>query len=189
MNWLDILSVILIALGLSADCFAVSLGIGASGRAGSWKHILRVGVAFGVFQAVMPLLGWVVGQTVLQLIAGYDHWVAFALLLFVGGRMIWEFIERKSVSEAADISRWITLLTLSVATSIDALAVGLSFALLKLNILICAAIIGVVAFSVTVMGCWLGRRASVIIGRWALLAGGIILIGIGARILITHMVE
>ncbi|MCX6006781.1 MAG: manganese efflux pump MntP family protein [Chloroflexi bacterium] len=164
------------------------MGIGASGRADSWKRVLRVGVAFGVFQAGMPLLGWLVGQTVVQVISGYDHWVAFALLLFVGGRMIWEFVERKSESEAADISKWITLLTLSVATSIDALAVGLSFALLKLNILICAATIGIVAFLVTALGCWLGRRASVIIGRWALLVGGIILIGIGARILITHIV-
>ncbi len=189
MNWLDLFSVILIALGLSADCFAVSLGIGASGKAGSWKQVLRVGVAFGVFQASMPLIGWLAGQTVVQFISGYDHWIAFALLLFVGGRMIWEFIERKSESEAADISKWMTLITLSLATSIDALAVGLSFALLKLNILVCAAIIGIVAFLVTALGCWLGRKASVIIGRWALLAGGIVLIGIGARILITHMVE
>lgn len=189
MNWPDILSVVLIAFGLSADCFAVALSIGASGKASSWKYILRAGLAFGVFQAGMPLLGWVIGQTVVQLISSYDHWIAFALLFFIGGKMIWEFIEHKSQSEVADISKWITLFTLATATSIDALAVGLSFALLKLNILISAAIIGTIAFSVTAFGCWLGRRVGVLIGRWALLAGGIVLIGIGARILITHLVE
>ena len=188
MNWPDAFSVVLVAFGLSADCFAVALGIGASGRANASKYVLRVALAFGIFQGVMPLLGWVVGQTVVQLISNYDHWVAFALLLFIGCRMIWEFIRHKSRSDAADIGKWVTLITLSVATSIDALAVGLSFALLKLNILILAITIGLVAFLVTAFGCWLGRRASVLIGRWALLAGGLILIAIGARILITHTV-
>jgi len=189
MNWPDILSVVLIAFGLSADCFAVSLSIGASGKTNTWKYILRVCLAFGVFQACMPLIGWGVGQTVVQFISNYDHWIAFALLLFVGGRMIWEFIEHKSESEAVDVSNWVTLFTLALATSIDALAVGLSFALLKLNIFIAVAIIGLVAFSITALGYWLGSRVSTWIGRWALLAGGIILIGIGLRILITHMVE
>jgi manganese efflux pump family protein len=189
MNWPDVLSVVLIAFGLSADCFAVSLGIGASGRASAWKYVFRAALTFGIFQAGMPLIGWAIGQTVVQLVSGYDHWIAFALLLFVGCRMIWEFINHKSESDAADISKWLTLFTLALATSIDALAVGLSFALLKLNIFISAAIIGVVAFCITVAGCWLGRGAGRLIGRWALLAGGIILIGIGARILITHMVE
>lgn len=149
---------------------------------------MRLALAFGVFQMCMPLLGWLAGQTVVQLIAGYDHWVAFALLLFVGGRMIWEFIEGKSGSQAGDISKWGTLVTLAVATSIDALAVGLSFALLKLNILISAVIIGMVAFAVTAFSFWLGSRVSLLLGRWAQLVGGLILIGIGVRILLTHMV-
>ncbi|MBN1374991.1 MAG: manganese efflux pump [Dehalococcoidia bacterium] len=189
MNWPDVLSVVLIAFGLSADCFAVALGIGGTGATRSWKYILRAGLAFGIFQGGMPIIGWVVGQTVVKLISNYDHWIAFALLVFIGGRMIWEFIQNKTESKAVDISKWITLLTLALATSIDALAVGLSFAVLKLNILISAVIIGLVAFLITALGYWLGGRASQWIGRWALLAGGIVLIVIGARILITHLIE
>jgi putative Mn2+ efflux pump MntP len=188
MNWPDFLSVVLIAIGLSADCFAVSLGIGASGKVVSWRLVLRLALAFGIFQMCMPLLGWLAGQTIVQFIAGYDHWVAFALLLFVGARMIWEFIQGQSESEASDISKWGILITMAIATSIDALAVGLSFALLKLNILISALIIGIVAFLITGFSYWLGRRVGKLLGRWAQLAGGLILIGIGARILITHLV-
>jgi len=189
MNPTDIFSVVLIAFGLSADCFAVALGIGASGKVFSWKYMLQVALAFGIFQMGMPLLGWLAGQTVVQFISKYDHWVAFALLAFVGIRMILEFIKGEADSEAVDISKWATLLTLALATSIDALAVGLSFALLKINIIIAAAIIGAVAFSITAISYWLGRRVSVWIGRWALLLGAIILTGIGLRILFTHMVE
>jgi manganese efflux pump family protein len=189
MNKADVLSVVLIAFGLAADCFAVSLGIGAGSKSFAWKPALRMALAFGAFQACMPLLGWLVGQTVVQIIANYDHWVAFALLLFVGARMIWEFFQGKSESGVSDISKWGTLLTLAVATSIDALAVGLSFALLRINIAAAAAIIGIVAFAITVFGYWMGKKVGVLIGRWALLVGALILIGIGARILITHMVE
>jgi manganese efflux pump family protein len=187
MNWTEIISVVLIALGLSADCFAVSLGIGAAGNSKSWKYMIRAAVFFGLFQLIMPLLGWIIGQTVVELVSSYDHWLAFALLFIVAVRMFWEFIKGESHSEVADISKWGILLTLSVATSIDALAVGLSFAMLKLNILISVIIIGVVAFFITLLGLWLGKRSSALLGRWALLAGSLILVGIGIRILITHM--
>lgn len=189
MSLPDTISVIAIALGLSADCFAVSLGISGAGSTKTWKHILIVGLAFGIFQGGMPIVGWGVGQTVVQLILHYDHWIAFALLLFIGSRMIWGFIENRPESKAVDINNWITLLMLALATSIDALAVGLSFAMIKLNILVSALIIGMVAFLITVLGCWLGRRASQWIGRWALLTGGIVLIVIGAKILVTHLVD
>lgn len=186
MNLPDILSVFVIALGLSADCFAVSLGVGASGRGFSWRSMFRAAVAFGLFQMVMPLLGWLIGQTVVQFISSYDHWIAFALLAFIGMKMAWEFFKGESESESVDVSRWTNLLTLAVATSIDALAVGLSFAFLHVNIWIAAAIIGAVAFSITAFGYWLGRKVNAWIGRWALLLGAVILIGIGLRILITH---
>ena len=186
MSLPDILSALVIALGLSADCFAVSLSIGAAGRAFSWKSMLKVAGAFGLFQMGMPLLGWLIGQTVVELISSFDHWLAFALLAFVGARMAWEFIKGEPESETVDIDKWPNLLTLAVATSIDALAVGLSFAFLRINIWIAAAIIGVVAFSVTAVSYWLGRKVKAWIGRWALLLGAIILIVIGLRILITH---
>ncbi len=187
MEIIDILSVILIGLGLSADCFAVALSVGATARTFSLKNMLKVALAFGIFQMVMPLLGWLLGQTVVSLIEQYDHWIAFALLAFIGGKMIIEFIRDGSESDSVDIGRWGTLITLAIATSIDALAVGLSFAVLKINILIAAGIIGLVAFIVSAFSFWLGRKVSALVGRWVLLAGAIILIGIGLRILLMHM--
>jgi putative Mn2+ efflux pump MntP len=189
MNYSDLLSAVVIAFGLSADCFAVSLSVGAAGRAFSWKSMLKVACAFGLFQMGMPLVGWLIGQTVVELISSFDHWLAFALLAFVGARMAWEFIKGESESETVDIDRWANLLTLAVATSIDALAVGLSFAFLHINIWIAAAIIGVVAFSVSAFSYWLGLKVNAWIGRWALLLGAIILIGIGLRVLISHWAE
>ena len=186
MDFSDLLSAVMIAFGLSADCFAVSLSVGASGKEFSWRNMLRVALAFGLFQMAMPLLGWLIGQTVVQFISDYDHWIAFALLAFIGLRMAWEFIKGESQSETVDITRWANLITLAIATSIDALAVGLSFAFLHMNIWIAAAIIGAVAFSVTAFSYWLGRKVNAWIGRWALLLGAVILIGIGLRILITH---
>jgi putative Mn2+ efflux pump MntP len=186
MNLADLLSAVVIAFGLSADCFAVSLSVGASGKEFSWKSMLKLAGAFGLFQMGMPLLGWLIGQTVVELISSYDHWLAFALLGFVGVRMAWEFFKGEAESETVDINRWANLLTLAVATSIDALAVGLSFAFLHINIWIAAAIIGVVAFSVSAFSYWLGRKVNAWIGRWALLLGAVILIVIGLRILITH---
>ena len=186
MNLSDLLSAVVIAFGLSADCFAVSLTIGAAGRAFSWKSMLKVAGAFGLFQMGMPLLGWLIGQTVVELISSFDHWLAFALLAFVGARMAWEFIKGEPESETVDINKWANLLTLAVATSIDALAVGLSLAFLHINIWIAAAIIGAVAFAVSAFSYWLGRKVNAWIGRWALLLGAIILIVIGLRILISH---
>jgi manganese efflux pump family protein len=186
MNIADLLSTVVIAFGLSADCFAVSLSIGASGRAFSWKSMLKVAAAFGLFQMGMPLLGWLIGQTVVEFISSFDHWLAFALLAFVAARMAWEFIRGEAESEAVDISKLANLVTLAVATSIDALAVGLSFAFLHINIWVAAAIIGAVAFSVSAASYWLGRKVNVWIGRWALLLGAIILLAIGVRILVSH---
>ncbi len=183
----DLLTVCIIGFGLSADCFAVSLSVGAADKTFSPKNLLRTAIAFGVFQMVMPVAGWLIGQTVVSLISRYDHWVAFALLVFVGGKMIIEFIRGNSTSEVVDISKITTLIMLAIATSIDALAVGLSFALLRINIFIASLIIGMVALSVSAFGFWLGRKVSVLIGKWALLGGGIILVGIGLRILLTHI--
>src|SRR5512136_2509421 len=132
---LDFVSVLLIAIGLSADCFAVALGASTSAKGASYLQALRVSLAFGVFQSIMPVLGWLAGKTVVDLISDYDHWVAFGLLTIIGGRMIWEsFRPKESESDQRDFSKGMMLLTLAVATSIDALAVGLSFAFLKVNI-------------------------------------------------------
>lgn len=188
MDSTDFLSVLLIAIGLSADCFAVALGGSISMRRVARLQVLRASTAFGLFQALMPVIGWLVGLTVAGLIADYDHWAAFALLALVGSRMIWEsFHSRSERSGGTDFTRGLILLTLSVATSIDALAVGLTFAFLEINIALASVTIGAVAFVVTATGFLLGRKAGALIGKRAEIVGGVVLIGIGLRILLEHI--
>jgi putative Mn2+ efflux pump MntP len=184
----DFLSIILIAIGLSADCFAVALGGGVSNKNHSRIQIFRVAFMFGLFQAVMPLLGWLAGRTVVEYIADYDHWVAFVLLAIVSGRMLWESLRPERGEEKnVDITRGLLLLTLSIATSIDALAVGLSFAFIKVSIAVAAPTIGVVAFIATAIGFVLGKKASKLIGRRAETIGAVILLAIAFRILLSHL--
>ncbi|MFC1984246.1 manganese efflux pump MntP family protein [Chloroflexota bacterium] len=184
----DLFSIILIAIGLSADCFAVSLSAGISNKNHSWLQIFRVAFSFGLFQALMPVLGWLAGITIVDFIADYDHWVAFVLLAIVSGRMFWEAFHSKDGQEKEiDISRGFILLTLSIATSIDALAIGLSFAFLKIDIALASPIIGAIAFIVTTIGFILGKRASKLIGKRAEAIGALILLGIAFRILLSHI--
>ena len=183
MNWAELLSVIGIALGLAADCFAVALGSSMRGCLKA-SQILRASLSFGIFQAVMCLAGWLAGNTVLDLISGFDHWVAFALLVIVGGRMIWGSLH--DVNESGrDISRGWQLIILSVATSIDSLAVGLSLGVLRLNIGIAASIIGLTSFVISLVGFYIGRRIGDVIGKRAEAVGGILLILIGLKILLS----
>ena len=184
----DFPSVFLIALGLSGDCFAVALSGGISQVNHSWLQLLRVALSFGLFQASMPVLGWLAGRTVVEFIADYDHWVAFAMLAIVGGRMLWESSRSEhSQGKEINITRGLPLITLSIATSIDALAVGLSFAFSDVNIALASPIIGVVAFGVTIMGFKLGKKVSKRFGSQAEAAGGIILLAIALRILLSHI--
>jgi putative Mn2+ efflux pump MntP len=185
----DYLSIILIAFGLSADCFAVSVSSGTSSTRLSWPTVLRVSIAFGFFQALMPAIGWLLGLTVVGLIADIDHWVAFALLDFVGGKMIWEsFHGKENENQKKDFTKGLFLLTLAVATSIDALAVGLSLALARIDILVACITIGTITLLVTAIGFVIGRKAGQLFGRYAEIAGGIILIGIGLRIVLNHII-
>lgn len=188
MSGVDFLSILLIAIGLSADCFAVALSGSISGRTFSFLQVLRVSLSFGAFQALMPVLGWLAGRTVVEFISDYDHWVAFALLAFVGSRMIWEsFHDKDGRRENTDITKGLLLLTLSVATSIDALAVGLTFAFLKIDIILASSTIGIIAFIVTIIGFILGKKTGSLMGKRAEIVGGAILIGIGLRIILEHM--
>ncbi|MFC1892729.1 manganese efflux pump MntP family protein [Chloroflexota bacterium] len=139
----DLLSILLIAVGLSADCFAVAFSASISNHNYRLRQVLRAGASFGLFQATMPLLGWLAGKTVVDYVSAYDHWVAFGLLALVSGRMLWESFKTDHGREKEiDITRGMSLLILSIATSIDALAVGLSFAFLKVNIAIASPVIG-----------------------------------------------
>ena len=184
---MNFLTVSLIALGLAADCFVVALGGSISRRNLTFFQIGRVSLSFGVFQGLMPVLGWLAGLTVANLVADYDHWVALALLGLVGGKMVWEsFHTKDSQNESADITRGWLLVTLSVATSIDALAVGLTFAFVKVNVLLASLTIGIVSFVLTAIGFILGKKAHRVIGKRAEVIGGLILIGIGVKIVLEH---
>ena len=188
MENVDLLSIVIIAFGLSADCFAVALSGSIAASKVSFLRVFRIALSFGLFQTLMTVLGWLLGRTVVELISAYDHWLAFALLAFVGGRMLWEsFHDEEGRHRTVDITRGFLLLTLSIATSIDALAVGLSFAFLKVNIATASLVIGAVAFAVTAVGFMMGNRVGAVMGKRAELIGGLILIAIGIRIVVTHV--
>jgi len=184
---MDYLSVFFIALSLAADCFAVCISAGASNISFNTGRLLKVAFTFGFAQFVMTVIGWFAGSFIEHLIFPFDHWIAFGLLLFIGGRMIWESFHEKESEKAVDISRGWLLITMAIATSIDALAVGLSFAIIQIDIWTSGGIIGVVSFIVSLIGFWLGKKASAIMGKRAELVGGLILIAIGLRILLGHL--
>ena len=136
----------------------------------------------------MLLLGWLAGRTIVEFISSYDHWLAFALLVIIGGRMIWESFHDEDEKRAnRDINRWFTLLALSVATSIDALAAGLSYAFLDVGILMAAVTTGMTTLIITFIGYYIGKRVGPLVGKRAETAGGVILILIGLKILLEHL--
>ena len=182
--------VIVIALALAMDAFAVSVGISLSHEKITIRQTLRLASLFGFFQFMMPLIGWYATQNILmKYIEPFDHWVAFSLLVIIGGKMIYESFRhgKKIKNIKADPTRGISLVVLSVAASIDALAVGLSLAALHVAILYPAVVIGLVAFSMTVLGVNIGPFFGRIIGKRAELMGGLILILIGVKTLSEHL--
>ena len=176
--------ILLISVALGMDAFSVALGIGAARHRVSLRAILRLSASFGLFQFFMPIAGWLGGMTIAAYIDSYDHWIAFAVLLYVGGKMIHQsFRGEEAPAPGQDPTRGITLIMLSVATSIDALAVGLSMAVMKTPILCPSAVIGIVAFVMTAVGMLFGERLGKMFGRRVEALGGLILIGIGLKIL------
>lgn len=178
-----------IALALAMDCFAVTLGLAAGARGLTVRQALRTALFFGGFQFAMPIAGWFAGDRLLALISRFDHWVAFGLLVLVGGRMIHESFETSGEEEAGrpDQTRGHRLVVLALATSIDSLAVGLSLGVVGTGVFYPAAVIGATSFVLTVVGAKLGPAVGRIVGRRAELAGGLILIGIGIKTLIEHL--
>ena len=188
------ISTLLIAVALSLDAFAVSIASGICVSDLKFRHALRSSFSFGAFQFAMPLIGWILGGTFRSYIQGFDHWIAFGLLALVGGKMIKESFETKNPASCsdeekakADIRDPKILLLLSVATSIDALAVGLSYSVIHAPIVGPAAVIGAVTFFICLFGAEFGKRIGSRFERWADLAGGIVLIGLGLQILIEHL--
>lgn len=184
----DILSIIFIAFGLSADCFAVAISSGIAVRTISYIQALRASLSFGIFQTLMAFLGWLAGRTIVELISSFDHWIAFGLLAGIGGKMIWESLHSNNGdNEKTDITKGLPLLILSLATSIDAFAIGLTFAFLRINIALASSTIGAIAFIISIIGFIIGRKAGRLIGKRAEFVGGAVLIGIGLRTLLTHI--
>ena len=183
MDWITILG---ISLALAMDAFAVALAAGAVLNPLTRRHLFRLGFHFGLFQALMPIGGWLIGIAVQNWISAYDHWIAFVLLAFVGVRMIVEAFDEKDDKSVSDPTRGLTMVMLSVATSIDALAVGLSLAMLGISIWQPAAVIGIVAAVLTVFGMLMGRRLGSNWGKRVEVCGGLVLCIIGLKILLEH---
>lgn len=178
---------ILIAIALAMDAFAVSIASGCMLKCVDRRQTFRLAWHFGLFQAMMPILGWLLGATVREYIEAYDHWIAFILLAYIGINMIRESFGDDD-EERCDPTRGMRLIMLSVATSIDALAVGLTLSMLGVSIWWPALIIGIVAAGFTVVGLKIGQTAAKAkrIGQYAELLGGSVLIGIGLKILYEH---
>ncbi len=185
MNFFLVLPV---AFALAMDAFAVSVGISVAQKEQRWDQRFRLAFSFGFFQFMMPIIGWLAGQSFLDYIRDVDHWVAFSLLFLIGGKMVIDSFrdQRRTKKMPDDPSNGFRLILLSVATSIDAFAVGLSFAALKIPILSPSVVIGIVAFLMTLLGTRIGPVIGQIAGKRAELLGGLILILIGIKIIVEH---
>lgn len=179
--------ILLIALGLAMDAFAVCLCAGTTGFIAGSRPVFRLAFHFGLFQALMPTLGWLAGFGVERYIAAFDHWIAFGLLAFVGVRMARSGLAADDDGPCIDPSRGRTLIMLAVATSIDALAVGLSFAVLRISIVWAVIVIGVVAAFMSILGIRLGGRLGQTFGKRMEVVGGLVLVIIGIRVVISHL--
>jgi putative Mn2+ efflux pump MntP len=184
---LNFLEILLIALSMSMDAFAVCLGAGTQARTSGPRPVFRLAFHFGLFQFLMPVIGWFAGTTIVRYISAYDHWVAFGLLAFVGIRMIRSGFEAGGGEQKNDPSRGWTLILLAFATSIDALAIGFSLGLIGVTIWYPAVVIGVVTGLISWLGIFLGNRLGQKFGKRMEIVGGIILIFIGIRILLSHL--
>jgi putative Mn2+ efflux pump MntP len=186
---MSFLYVIGIAVALAMDALAVSIAIGVAHHPVTGRQMLRLASTFGLFQFGMCIAGWAAGESVVKYIGRYDHWVAFGLLLFVGGRMIFESVKggEEAGEERRDPTTGASLFVLGVATSLDSLAVGLSLAALRTSILYPAAVIGAVSFVISLAGTKLGPALGKVFGKRAELLGGLVLIAIGIKILVDHL--
>ena len=181
------ITVVIIAVGLAMDAFVVSIVSGGTYRQLHLKHALRMALFFGGFQAIMPLIGSLAGLTLRNYIAFCDHWIAFGLLAAVGGKMIYESFKIRPGGKSSDPSNLMVVLVLSVATSIDALAVGITLSLLAGSIFAAVGVIGLVTFVLSYLGVQIGKKFGHFFESKIEALGGIILIAIGTKILLEHL--
>ena len=183
---MSFISILLIAISMAMDAFAVSLGSGVRIEPGP-RPIFRMAFHFGLFQGIMPIIGWLFGYSIEPFVKDFDHWVAFGLLAFVGFRMIRSGVSKNQDESRRDPSRGWTMVLLSVAVSIDALAIGLSLAFLNITIWTPALVIGLVTSGLSVIGLRVGNDFGKKYGKPVEVFGGLILIGIGIRIVVSHL--
>lgn len=185
MTVTTLIEIILISIGLAMDALAVSITSGSIMQKMRLHHMFRIALFFGAFQAIMPIIGWLGGTLFTEYIKSIDHWIAFGLLAFIGGKMIKEALSNDEDERFDPLNVYI-LFTLAIATSIDALAVGITFSVLSITIWSAAAIIGVITFVISFLGVYLGKKLGDTLGSKMEIIGGIILIAIGTKILVEH---
>ncbi|MCY6485558.1 manganese efflux pump MntP family protein [Clostridium aestuarii] len=186
---MNILSIIFIAFGLAMDAFAVSITSGIIIKNLKIKNALKISFYFGGFQALMPLIGWAIASKFRNYIIIFDHWIAFIFLGLIGGKMIYEAITSKEDKATFNPLKDTVLLFLAIATSIDALIVGISFALLKVFIIEAISIIGLITFVISFVGVLIGKKCGELLKKRAEITGGIVLILIGTKTLIEHLIQ
>ena len=187
---MDYISIIIVAIALAMDAFSVSISCGICIPDPRPEHYFRIAFHFGLFQFMMPIIGYFAGSQLENSIKEYDHWIAFGLLLFIGLKMIRESFQEEEIDphcEPKDPSRGMSLIILSIATSIDALAVGLSLGVLNRPIIVPSIIIGIVCSIFSIVGVALGNKVSNFAGKRAESIGGILLVAIGLKILFEHI--
>ncbi|MEX9251332.1 manganese efflux pump MntP [Pseudenterobacter timonensis] len=185
---MNLSSTLLLAFGMSMDAFAASIGKGATLHKPKFSEALRTGLIFGAIETLTPLIGWGLGMLASRFVLEWNHWVAFILLLFLGGRMVIEGIRGNDDEECEPLQRhgfWL-LVTTAIATSLDAMAVGVGLAFLQVNIVATALAIGCATLTMSTLGMMIGRFIGPLLGKRAEILGGIVLIGIGVQILWTH---
>jgi len=183
------LSILFIGLAMSTDAFAAAIGKGAAMARPRWPQALRAGLVFGVVEAITPVIGWLLGTAASRYIEAWDHWIAFALLAALGLHMIWQALQPvdDSKGETDDHGSLVKLAIAGLATSIDAMAVGVGLAFADVHIAVVALVIGLCTFTMVTLGIMLGRALGVIIGKRAEIAGGLILIAVGSALLYEHL--
>ncbi len=186
---MDILTLILIAVGLNFDSFAVSVTTGFVVNKIRFWQATKIALVLAFFQAGMPVLGWFLGSQVKEYIISFDHWIAFGLLSFIGLKMIWESFGKEEETKDFNPFKPAVVIGMAVATSIDALIAGVSFAFIDINILLTAFLIGFLTYVAAMLGMLFGKKAGKWFGKRMEVVGGIILIGLGVKILLEHLLQ
>ena len=184
---MSFLSAAFLGIGLAMDAFAVSITGGIVSCTVSFVYAFKIALFFAVFQMVMPILGWWLGKSIEQYIASYDHWIAFVLLMAIGGKMVYESFQNKERCKPINFNKISVLLFLAIAVSIDAFIAGVSLSMLEMDILPIIIIIGLITFFLSLIGVKIGKILGFLVEKYAELAGGIILILIGIQVLVQHI--